>query len=128
MNELNSTQQAIGWLLLCQCKQLDPCCVQQIAVATGNDGGFNNPIFRAALLCILSQWFDQQREQSVAQTLVPSGAVITGSVARANTYTTQTQAACGTPKLATLLYALISPGVGRNFVDYCMGLRSSHAP
>jgi hypothetical protein len=57
----DSTDQIIGMLLLCLCKQLDPCCLQLIALKACEKKGLSDPISVAALWCLFSQWYAQNK-------------------------------------------------------------------
>jgi hypothetical protein len=129
MEQHNSTEEAIGLLLLCQCNQLDPCCIQHIALTSFRDRGFGNPIFRAALLCVLSQWYAQQRPQLAPEMSVPqirgSGAPLVQAPAA---YAMQAPAAPCTTNIAPFLFTLIDQGFAKSFADFFMGTPKPCAP
>jgi len=106
METHTSTEEAIGLLLLCSCNQLDPCCIQQIALTSFRDGEFGNPIFRAAFLCVLSQWWAQQRLQ-----LAPMQAP-------AAPYAMQAPAAPCSTNIAPFLFTLVGQGFAKSLVDF----------
>jgi hypothetical protein len=127
MEKGTSAEEAIGLLLLCSCNQLDPCCIQQIALTSFRDRGFGNPIFRAAFLCILSQWWAQQRPQLAPQMSAPQ---IRGSApplvqatpyamqAPAYPYAMQAPAAPCSTNIAPFLFTLVDQGFAKSLFDF----------
>jgi hypothetical protein len=53
---VDSLEHTMGSLMICLCKYLDPCCLQEIATTACKEKGLGDPRSVAALLCILSQW------------------------------------------------------------------------
>ena len=115
METHTSTEEAIGLLLLCSCNQLDPCCIQQIALTSFRDGEFGNPIFRAAFLCVLSQWWAQQRLQ-LAPMQAPAAPY--AMQAPAAPYAMQAPAAPCSTNIAPFLFTLVGQGFAKSLVDF----------
>ena len=128
METHTSTEEAIGLLLLCSCNQLDPCCIQQIALTSFRDGEFGNPIFRAAFLCVLSQWWAQQRLQ-LAPMQAPAApyamqapaapyAMQAPAAPPAAPYAMQAPAAPCSTNIAPFLFTLVGQGFAKSLVDF----------
>ncbi len=107
-----STEEAMGLLLLCLSKQLDPCCLQQIALTSFKERGLLHPLFRAAMLGIASQWI----EALVASKTVTSTTQVVPLTVQASV--TPAPAAACSPNLAIFLYSLIGQGFGSKCGDY----------
>jgi len=133
METHTSTEEAIGLLLLCSCNQLDPCCIQQIALTSFRDGEFGNPIFRAAFLCVLSQWWAQQRLQlapmqapaapyamqaPAAPYAMQAPAAPYAMQAPAAPYAMQAPAAPCSTNIAPFLFTLVGQGFAKSLVDF----------
>jgi hypothetical protein len=60
--------EVIAELVACLCKNLDPCCTNNLAVTACQKLGHSNPITIAILACVFCQWWDQSHAtRSVAQ-------------------------------------------------------------
>jgi hypothetical protein len=111
-DEGKATGEAIGLLMLCLCKQLDPCCSQLIASTAFKDGGFSNPIFRAAFLCVLSQWWAAQQRQHGIPAQQPMAY-----------YPAATQASVApcTTDLMPFFFTLLGPGFAKGAHEFLFG-------
>ena len=118
MGNDTSTEEAIGLWLLCSCNQLDPCCIQQIALTSFRDRGFGNPIFRAAFLCILSQWWAQQHPQLAPQMSAPQIRGSAPPLVQATPYAMQAPAAPCSTNIAPFLFTLVDQGFAKSLFDF----------